>query len=104
MVTLAKFKNYLRIDTDFEDALLEGFLGNASSYLSGAVTNYQTNYENYPEFADKADLLTMILAAEFYQNRDNSPHDLSFTVRSLMTQLQYFTADDSNVVSDDGGD
>lgn len=89
-VSLEKLKNYLRIDVDFEDELLQQFLGNATSYLVGAVSNYQTNYENYPDFADKADLLTMVLAAEFYQNRDNSEHNLSYTIRSLMAQLQYF--------------
>jgi len=93
MVTLDRLKNYLRIDADFEDELLEQFLGNAISYLKGAVSNYQANYDVYPEFSDKADLLTMILAAEFYQNRDNSAHSLSYTINSLMTQLQYFTED-----------
>ena len=93
MVTLERLKNYLRIDVDWEDELLEQFLGNATSYLKGAVSSYQTNYDAYPEFADKADLLTMILAAEFYQNRDNSEHSLSYTINSLLTQLQYFTED-----------
>ena len=32
----------------------------------------------------------MVLATEFYQNRDNSPHDFSYTVKSLLAQLQYF--------------
>lgn len=102
MVTLSKFKNYLRIDSSYEDELLEQFLGNATAYLIGAVTDYRKNYSTYPEFADKADLLTMVLAAEFYQNRDNSEHSLSYTIRSLMTQLQYFPADDSEFDSDSG--
>lgn len=100
MVTLEKFKQYLRIDdSDYEDELLNQFLGNATTYLKGAVSNYQTNYDIYPEFADKADLLTMILAAEFYQNRDNSEHNLSYTIKSLMTQLQYFYVDSASIVS-----
>lgn len=90
MVTLEKLKIYLRIDVDVEDELLQQFLGNAISYLSGAVSDYQTNYETYSDFADKADLLTMVLAAEFYQNRDNSAHELSYTIKSMMAQLQYF--------------
>ena len=93
MVTLTKLKSYLRIDEDFEDELLEEFLGNATSYLSGAVSDYRKNYATYPEFADKADLLTMVLAAEFYQNRNNSDHSLSYTIRTLITQLQYFPAE-----------
>lgn len=90
MVSLAKLKSYLRIDTDYEDELLQNFLVAAQAYLTGAVSNYTENSAAYPEFKTKADLLTMVLAAEFYQNRDNSAHDLSYTVRSLMTQLQYF--------------
>lgn len=95
MVTLETFKSYLRIDTDFEDELLAKFLSNATEYLKGAVSDYQSNYEMYSEFANKADLLTMVLAAEFYQNRDNSDHSLSYTIRSLMTQLQYYPDTDT---------
>lgn len=90
MVTLEKLKSYLRIDTDYEDDLLNETLKVARAYLSGAVSNYYNSYAAYPEFASKADLLTLVIAAEMYENRDNSPHDMSYTVRSLMTQLQYF--------------
>lgn len=95
MVTLETFKSYLRIDTDFEDDLIAQFLSNATEYLKGAVSDYQSNYERYSDFANKADLLTMVLAAEFYQNRDNSDHSLSYTIRSLMTQLQYYPDTDT---------
>jgi len=95
MVTLETFKSYLRIDADFEDDLLAQFLNNATEYLKGAVSDYQSNYERYSDFANKADLLTMVLAAEFYQNRDNSDHTLSYTIRSLMTQLQYYPDTDT---------
>ena len=90
MVTVDKLKSYLRIDGDYEDELLQEFLTTAKAYLTGAVSGYSDNYATYPEFSSKADLLQMVLAAELYQNRDNSPHDMSYTVRSLMTQLQYF--------------
>ena len=101
MVSLAKLKSYLRIDTDYEDELLQNFLVAAQAYLTGAVSNYTENYTAYPEFKTKADLLTLVLAAEFYQNRDNSAHDLSYTVRSLMAQLQYF-AGGAEINSDTG--
>lgn len=90
MVTLEQFKSYFRIDTDFEDELLQQFLDTATDYLKGAISNYADNYTNYTEFASKADLLTMIIAAEYYQDRDNSAHELSYTIKSMMTQLQYF--------------
>lgn len=91
MVTLEKFKRYIRVDTDFEDDLLEDFLKTARSYLAGAVTNFEENYLASEEFASKADLLQMILAAEYYQNRSNDDHNLSYTVRSMIVQLQYFS-------------
>ncbi len=90
MVTLEQFKNYLRVDTEFEDELLQQFLDTATDHLKGAISNYADNYTNYPEFASRADLLTMIIAAEYYQNRDNSAYELSYTIKSLMPQLQYF--------------
>lgn len=99
MVTLDKFKSYMRIDVDWEDELLQQFLDTATNYLSGAISDYAENYANYSEFTAKADLLTMIIAAEFYQNRDNSAHSLSYTIQSMMTQLQYFNVD--NVAASD---
>lgn len=90
MLTLERLKAHLRIDGDEEDELLEQYIEAAVSYLSGAADNYRANYMRYPEYASKADMLTAILAAEFYQNRDNSVHDMSYTIRSLMAQLQYF--------------
>lgn len=89
-VTLQKLKSYLRIDTDYEDDLLNETLKVARAYLSGAVSNYYNSYATYPEFASKADLLTLVIAAELYENRDNSAHDMSYTVRTMITQLQYF--------------
>lgn len=90
MVTVEKLKSYLRIDTDYEDELLENFLETAQGYLVGAISNYEENYSASAIFADKADFLTMVMAAEFYQNRDNSERNLSYTIRSLIVQLQYF--------------
>lgn len=89
--TLEKLKSYLRIDADYEDDLLQKFLTTARAYLTGAVTNFAENYSASAEFADKADFVQMVLAAEFYQNRDNSEHNLSYTIRSLIAQLQYFS-------------
>lgn len=108
MITLERLKSYLRIDSDYEDDLLEQFMEAATAYLVGAVSDYRNNYSRYPEFATKADLLTCVLAAEYYQNRDNSAHDMSYTIRSLMAQLQYFPADeladsDSGVTSAEVG-
>ena len=90
MVTVEKLKSYLRIDISDEDDLLEDFLKTARVYLTGAVTNFEENYLSSEEFASKADFLMLVLAAEYYQNRSNDEHNLSYTIRSLITQLQYF--------------
>ena len=90
MATLEKLKSYLRIDINDEDALLQDFLTTARAYLTGAVTNFDENYTASEEFAAKADFLMLVLAAEYYQNRSNDDHNLSYTIRSLITQLQYF--------------
>ena len=92
MVTLDKLKNYLRIDISDEDNLLADFLITARGYLTGAVSNFEENYLSSEEFATKADFLQMVIAAEYYQNRSNDDHNLSYTIRTLLAQLQYFVA------------
>ena len=91
-VTLDKLKQYLRIDSDYEDEILQDFLDTAEAYLKGAVSNVEENYQ-YEEFATKADRLQIIIAAELYQNRDwrnDSLQDYSYAIRSIINQLQYF--------------
>lgn len=96
MVTLGKLKLYLRIDIDDEDELLSELLTTAKNYLIGAVSNFEEYYSADEKFASKADFLQMVLVAEFYSNRDNSaPRNFSYTVNSLIAQLQYY-ADDLN--------
>lgn len=92
-ITVSDLKQYLRIDGSEEDELLEALIGTALTYLTGAVDDYFTMYATYPEFASKADLLTAIWAAEFYQNRNNEEHEMSFASKALMTQLQNFPVD-----------
>ena len=93
-VTLDQLKNYLRVDIDDDDELLTKQLEVATDYLKGAVSNFDANYAAYEEFANKADQLKMVLVAEFYQNRDNENSGFGYAVKSLIAQLQYFTADD----------
>ena len=91
MVTLEKLKLYLRIDVDDEDELLTDLLNTAKNYLHGAVSNFDEYYLADEKFASKADFLQMVLAAEFYLNRDNdAPRSFSYTVNSLIAQLQYY--------------
>ena len=91
-VTLDKLKQHLRIDSDYEDEILQDFLDTAEAYLKGAVSNVEENYQ-YEEFAKKADRVQIIIAGELYQNRDgrnDSRHDYNYAIRSMINQLQFF--------------
>ena len=102
MVTLEEVKLYLRIDTDFEDNLIEGLLEVAEGYLRDGVTDFDINYARDEEYAKKADLLTKVLVAELYNNRDSrndSRTNFSYTVQSMMNQLKYYAAEE--VISDE---
>jgi len=96
--TLETAKNYLRIDGNAEDELIEKFLDVAENYLKNAITNYMELYQSDEKFSAQADLLKIVIAAENYYNRDgrnDSRTDFSFVIRSMINQLQYFTAGDS---------
>lgn len=97
-VTIADLKRYLRIDVDDEDDLLVSCLNAADSYLSNAISGYADYYAANEKFQAQADLLKMVIVSEQFNNRDgrNDPrHDFSFVIRSMINQLQYFTAGDS---------
>lgn len=98
-VTVADAKLYLRVDGEDEDELIQKLLDVADSYLTNAITDYSALYESNEKFAAQADLLKMVLVNENYSNRDgrnDSRHDFSFVIRSMINQLQYFTAGDSS--------
>lgn len=93
-ITREKLKLFLRIDGNYEDELLQDFIDTAAAYLQGAISDFDEKYQ-YSEFATKADRVQLIVAAELYQNRDgrnDNRTDYSFTIRSLISQLQYFVA------------
>lgn len=99
MMTLEKVKLYLRVDGNEEDELLESFLNAAESYLRNAITNYADYYETNEKFQAQADLLTMVIVSEQFNNRDgrNDPrNNFAFVIRSMVNQLQYFVAEDSS--------
>lgn len=97
-VTVEGLKIYLRIDGNDEDDLLESFLAAAESYMRNAISNFGEFYSTNERFAAQADLLTTVLVAEMFFNRDarnDTRPDFSFATRSMVSQLQYFTAGDS---------
>ena len=98
-VAVADLKKYLRVDSNEEDDLLSHFLSTAENYLNSAITNYAEYYAADEKFQAQADLLKMVIVSEQFNNRDgrnDSRHDFSFVIRSMVNQLQYFVAGDTS--------
>ena len=94
MVTPEEIKLYLRIDGDYEDSLIESLIEVAESYLIDGLTDYQKNYAIDEKYRQKADLLKKVIVSELYNNREprnDNRSNLSYTVQSMMNQLQYWT-------------
>lgn len=107
MITLEEVKLYLRVDSDYEDSLIEGFMEVAESYMIDGVTDYQQNYALDEKYRKKADLLKKVIVGELYNNRDSrndNRSNLSYTVQSMMNQLQYWTPATYTTAADLGGE
>jgi uncharacterized phage protein (predicted DNA packaging) len=90
-VTLQQVKDYLRIDADHEDALLQTFMAAADSYLAASIDGYADKLTD-ADFASKSDMVKLALVSEFYRNRDpsNDQRDnFPFYIQSQIAQLQY---------------
>lgn len=109
-VTLAQAKLYLRIDSTYEDTLLESFMGAADSYLAASIDGY-TDKLSDADFAAKADMVKLALVSEMYRNRDpaNDQRDtFPYYITSQIAQLQYWAdvepASESDNTGTDTGD
>ena len=89
MLTLAMVKNYLRIDNDAEDELLQVLMYAAEDYCANSITNYAERTQKALE--DSADTWTQ--AVSLYQmhyiayNYEHRTVDVAPADR-LLTQLQ----------------
>lgn len=104
-VTLAQAKLYLRIDSTYEDTLLESFMVAADSYLAASIDGY-TDKLSDADFAAKADMVKLALVSEMYRNRDpsNDQRDsFPYYITSQIAQLQYW-ADIEPALELDGTD
>lgn len=85
---LKDIKNYLRIDYNTDDVLLETLMGSAEHYLFDAISNFENKIKN-EKYLERAKLLAYVLIQEWYDNRElRENKEVSYTVRSLITQLQ----------------
>lgn len=100
ILTLDEVKNYLRVDLDDDDALIQSLIVAAEAYLKNATG------KEYPETdsaGNKAEyelekVYLNLLIAYWYENRSAAPRNKSlngavpdeftFTTRSLLLQLQ----------------
>lgn len=104
-VTLAQVKDYLRIDSDYENALLESFMAAADSYLAASVDGYTDKIKN-ADFEAKADIIKLALTSEMYRNRDPSNdqrNTFPYYITSQIAQLQYW-AEETPAESTEGNE
>lgn len=89
---IEEVKLYLRITNDVEDSLLEKMMSVAEGIIIDAVTGYDEKILN-DRFKAKAEMCQMALIAELYENRNQGgrePKDYGFTIRTMITQMQYW--------------
>lgn len=95
---LSVIKEYLKIDFDDDDRLLEMLLGAARRYVFDAV-GYQPD-----ESDERVKLLLLVLISDWYEHREytditlktqNLSQKVRYTVRSIVLQLQYSEAENN---------
>lgn len=88
MLTLTDAKNYIRA-TDEDDVLVQSLIDASKSYLSGAVDDFESRYEQAgANWQAKAELAQKLLIADWYENRTPEGRPASSAVELLIAQLQ----------------
>ncbi len=83
---LEEIKNYMRIDEDYDDSLINSLIESANIYMVNAGVK---NFEN-----DLYKLAIKMLVLHWYENRDivlvgSISKNLEFTMKNIITQLKY---------------
>lgn len=81
-VTLQSAKDYLRVDSEDDDALISGFILAAQSYMANAGVKDSVQGDLY-------DVVVYMLLALFYEHRDAAEKDVQVprVVQNFITQL-----------------
>lgn len=88
ILTLEEAKNYLRIDYNEDDTLLQSLMIAAIDYLKDAIDDFDTKVEK-DKFKSRAKIIALVLLQDWYDNREHAESkDLTYTIRSMITQLQ----------------
>lgn len=83
VVTLNEMKNYLRVDYDEDDALIENMVGAAEKICMDVA-----RMDDEGEFArvENAKIAVMYAAAYLYEHREEADHHaLTLTLRALLS-------------------
>lgn len=90
MISLDLIKQYLRIDGNYEDELLEFLKDNAEFYIEDTIDNLDLSNE---KVSKKAQLMALVLISDWYENREyvkvgKVSNDIRYTIMSLRDQIQ----------------
>ena len=82
LVTLEEMKNYLRVDFDEDDVLIDSLISSAIK-LCMDILRIDDNEELY--LCENAKVAVMYTVAYFYEHREEADHHaLTITLRSLL--------------------
>ena len=82
MVTLEEMKNYLRVDYEDDDALIENLIAAAKSQCKDIL---RTDDDTDLEQAENGKIAVMFTAAYLYEHREEADHHaLNLTLRALL--------------------
>lgn len=95
MVSLTEVKELLRIPYDDEDSFIQSIIDAGYIYLENAVEDYHELYESNESFSRLADYFVKTQwCPTAFDDREGmlaGSVQLSYTARSIITQLQLYT-------------
>ncbi len=90
---LSTVKNYLKIDFDDDDELINMLIATAKEYIINAIGNFDESKSSHK-------LLLLSIVANLYEDRSfmspKSNEKTSYPIKSLITQLQLSEVDDND--------
>ncbi len=96
-LALDDVKAYLRVDSDVEDVLINRLMTVAAGNIRDAVTDYDAKAAD-AAFLSKAEMCQLIIIADLYENRDlGTVKDYGYTIRSMLSQLQYMPTPEATI-------
>ncbi len=91
MLSLEKTKNYLRVDVNEDDELIEMLINSAFSYVSNAIDDFEEKSKN-ELFRNKAEHIMLFLIADWYDSRQYSRYEkyneVAHVVTAMIQQIQ----------------